>query len=92
MGWQPPFFLPTPAQQVVSRHLVGDRLADQLAIPQVAALSRAPQLLAGYGRAQATLLATLPGLPQLYERLGRRCFRWVLRYGLARRPARPTAR
>jgi hypothetical protein len=83
MGWQPPFFLPTPAQQVVSRALIGDSLADALAIPEVATLRRAPQLLAGLGQLQGRLLRTLPGLPLLYERLGRRFFALVLRYGLS---------
>ena len=42
MAWQPPFFVPAPALHAICRRLLGDTLADALAVPRAPPLASRP--------------------------------------------------
>ncbi|MCC6747621.1 MAG: DUF2236 domain-containing protein [Deltaproteobacteria bacterium] len=81
MGGRPPLFLPRRALYALSRHLIGDALADELAFPAPGSWSATPAIVAACGRLQQVVLEAPAGAP-IGHWVGERVASAMLEYGL----------
>ena len=83
MAWQPPFFVPTAALHAICRQLLGEELADALAVPRDPLWQAAPAAMRALGRVQHALCSVVPGALWLAQQVGTKIVENTLTYGLS---------